>query len=144
MEKSIGRVVELFISKRDKSKRIPQSTLELDINGIVGDKFYAKDIERSILLTSVTSYELALKYGIKIPYGTLGENILIDYNPYALSIGKKLKIGKVILEVTQNCTICNHLSVIDKRLPRLLKDDRGIFVKVVTVGSIEKNSEIYL
>ena len=144
MEKSIGRVIELFISKRDKSKRIPQSTLELDINGIVGDKFYAKDIERSILLTSVTSYELALKYGIKIPYGALGENILIDYNPYALSIGKKLKIGKVILEVTQNCTICNHLSVIDKRLPRLLKDDRGIFVKVVTVGSIEKNSEIYL
>ena len=144
MEKSIGRVVELFISKRDKPKRISKTSLNVDENGIVDDKFYAKDIERSILLTSIESYQLALEHGIKMPYGALGENILIDYNPYGLAIGTELKIGEVILEVTQNCTLCNHLSTIDKRLPRLLKEDRGIFVKVISVGSIEKSNKVYL
>jgi MOSC domain-containing protein YiiM len=50
----------------------------------------------------------------------------------------------VVVEVTQNCTICNHLSSIDKRLHSLLKDDRGIFVKVVEEGFIEKGDKLYL
>ena len=144
MDRSVGQVLKLFISKQGSPKRLQKNTLTVDKNGIVDDKFYAKDTERSILLTSISSYQLALQYGIEMSYGTLGENILIDYNPYALSIGTQLKIGEVILEVTQNCTICNHLSIIDKRLPRVLKEDRGIFVKVISSGSIEKNSKVYL
>jgi len=144
MNKSMGQVLELFISKKNISKRIEKATLEVDERGIVDDKFYAKEIERSILLTSVESYKLVLKYGIEMPYGALGENILIDYNPYGLSNGTQLKIGNVLLEVTQNCTLCNHLAVIDKRLPSLLKDDRGIFVKVIESGFIKKDDKVYL
>ena len=144
MDKSIGQVLELFISKKDKSKRYSKEILEVDTQGITDDKFYAKDIDRSILLTSVDSYLLALKNNIELSYGVLGENILIDYNPYALAIGSKIKIGKVVLEVTQNCTICNHLSSIDKLLPHLLKNDRGIFVKVLEKGFIDKGDKFYL
>jgi len=144
MNRSMGQVVELFIAQKDSSQRVPQTIIEVDFNGIIDDKFYAKEIERSILLASIESYQLALDNGIEMPYGTLGENILIEYNPYDLTIGTQLKIGEVILEVTQNCTICNHLSEIDKRLPRLLKEDRGIFVKAITAGSIEKGNRVYL
>ena len=144
MNKSIGQVLELFISKKDASKRILKTTIEVDNNGIVDDKFYAKDRERSILVTSIESYVLALKNGIEIPYGILGENILMDYNPYDLAIGTQLKIGNVVLEVTQNCTICNHLSSIDKNLPSLLKSDRGIFVRVIEAGYINKGDKLYL
>ena len=144
MSKSIGQVLGLFISKKDKSERSLRTILEVDKKGIIDDKFYGKDVERSILLTSIDSYNLALKNNIEMPYGALGENILIDYNPYTLAIGSYLKIGEIVLEVTQNCTICNHLSLIDKILPTLLKDDRGIFVKVVEVGFIEKGDKLYL
>ena len=144
MNKSIGQVLELFISKKGESKRYSRTIIEVDSQGIMDDKFYAKDLERSILLTTIASYDLALKNGIEMSYGTLGENILIDYNPYALAIGTQLQIGAVVLEVTQNCTICNHLSSIDKTLPKLLKDDRGIFVKVVEVGFIKKDDKLYL
>jgi len=144
MNKNVGYVLELFISKKDKSKRLSQTKVELDKNGIVGDKFYALDTERSILLTSTESYELALENGIKMPYGALGENILIDYYPYELITGTQLKIGNVILEITQNCTICNHLSSIDKCLPRLLKNNRGIFVKVIKDGYIKKDDAVCL
>ena len=142
--KSVGEVLELFISKEGESKRISKSVIELAKEGVLDDKFYAKDPQRSILLTTIESYRLALNHNIYMPYGALGENILIDYNPYHLSLGTKLQIGEVVLEVTQNCTICNHLSSIDKKLPKLLRHDRGIFVKVVEVGFIEKGDKIYL
>lgn len=144
MNENIGEVLELFISKESEAERTLLRRMALDKVGIVDDKFYGKNIERSVLLTTIESYKLALKHGIEVPYGALGENLLIDYNPYALSVGSRLKIGEVIVEVTQNCTICNHLSVIDKKLPKLLKDDRGIFVKVVEAGFIEKGDKLSL
>lgn len=144
MNKEVGRVIALYISKKNKDEREEEVKIELDAFGILEDKFYAKDFNRSVLLTSTQSYDLALKHQISMPFGLLGENILIDYNPYALKIGTKIKIGAVVLEITQNCTICNHLSSIDKDLPTLLKDDRGIFVKVIEAGFIEKGDKLYL
>ncbi len=144
MKRSVGEIIELFISKENQKSRFERTILEVNRQGIVDDKFYGKNIERSILLTSIESYRLALSKGIEMPYGALGENILIDYNPYHLPIGRHLQIGEVILEITQNCTICNHLSLIDKSLPTLLKDDRGIFVKVIESGFIEKGDKVYL
>ena len=141
---SIGKVLELFVSVKGESKRTAKTVIELDQEGIVGDKFYAKDRERSVLLTTIESYSMALANNIHMTYGSLGENILIDYNPYALPIGTKIQIGEVVVEIAKNCTICNHLSAIDKSLPKLLKDDRGIFVKVVEAGFIEKGDKLYL
>ena len=142
--KNIGEVLELFVSVKGASNRIAKTVIELNEEGIVGDKFYAKDRERSVLLTTIESYGMAVAKNIHMPYGSLGENILIDYNPYALPLGTKIQMGEVVLEIVQNCTICNHLSSIDKSLPKLLKDDRGIFVKVVEAGFIEKGDKLYL
>ncbi|CAA6821372.1 MAG: Unknown protein [uncultured Sulfurovum sp.] len=144
MSNSIGHVVELFISKKNEDQRISKTLIEIDMDGVIDDKFYAKDVERAILLTSTSSYDLVSKNNIKISYGALGENILIDYNPYDLPIGTKVKIGKVVIEISQNCTICNHLSSIDKRVPTLLENDRGVFVKVIEAGFIEKGDKLYL
>ena len=144
MSKDVGEVVELFISEKGNTKRIAKVEIFLDEKGVIGDKFYDKDSNRSVLLTSSESYMLAKSHQIIMERGTLGENILINYNPYKLDMGSQLKIGTAIIEITQNCTICNHLSVVDKSLPKLLKDDRGIFVKVVNEGSIKRGDRVYL
>ena len=135
---SIGEVLELFISKESVDIML------LDENGVVNDKFYAKDIHRSVLISSIDSYILAKDRDIELEYGKLGENILIDYNPYRLKSGTKIKIGEAILEISQNCTLCKSLTKIDSKLPKLLKDDRGIFAKVIKAGEIKKRDKIYL
>lgn len=140
----IGKVLKLFISTASDSKRVDESVIAVNELGVLGDKFYDKDTQRSILIASIDSYNLVKEYDIEMPFGYLGENLLIDYNPYSLSIGTKLKIGNTILEISQNCTICNHLSVIDKRIPKLLKNDRGIFAKVVNNGEIKVDDSIYI
>jgi MOSC domain-containing protein YiiM len=135
-----GRVLKLFITHEDILKtRESVKQITVDKNGILNDKFYAKDPMRSILITSQESYELSLKNGIELQTGSLGENILIDINPYALKHGDRIKVGKTLLEITQNCTLCKGLSSVNSKLPKLLKNDRGIFAKVV-----EGSSEIVL
>lgn len=141
--KNVGKVLNLFISVPG-SNRIEKESFELDPKGIVEDKYYDKNIHRSVLITSLESYDLAIEHDIQVPIGALGENILIDYNPYHLNAGDQLSMGEVVLQISQNCTICDHLSAIDERLPTLLKDDRGIFAKVIKAGVIKKGDEITL
>lgn len=142
--KRVGQVLKLFISKSGVSERVEKSAVVLDELGVIEDKFYNKNIQRSVLIASMDSYNLIKNYALEMPLGYLGENILLDYNPYALEVGTKLKIGNAILEISQHCTICNHLAVIDVKIPTLLKNDRGIFAKVIKSGDIATDDEIYI
>jgi MOSC domain-containing protein YiiM len=134
----VGNVLELFISKKSTHKIL------LDSRGIVGDKFYAKDIDRSVLISTIESYKIAQKNNIELKHGLLGENILIDYNPYSLTTGEQIQIGEVVLEISQICTLCKSLTKIDNKLPKLLKDDRGIFAKVIEAGEIKYSDKVYI
>lgn len=131
------RVLALFISVNDENKRVQKEKLELDVNGVVEDKFYAKNHNRLILITSIDAYSLAKDSGVELEYGSLGENILIDKNINDLTIGSQFIIGDLVLEITQNCTLCKGLSSIDPKLPDILKQDRGIFAKAVSNGILK-------
>ncbi len=136
--KLVGNILELFISKKSTNKIL------LDKSGIIGDKFYGKDINRSVLISTIESYKIAQDKNINLEYGLLGENILMDYNPYHLDTGKQIQIGEVILEISQICTLCKSLTKIDNKLPKLLKDDRGIFAKVIKAGEIKYRDKVYI
>lgn len=138
------RVLSLFISVNDENKRVQKEKLELDENGVVEDKFYAKNANRLILITSTDAYSMAKESGIELEYGSLGENILIDKNINDLTIGSQLKIGDLVLEITQNCTLCKGLSSIDPKLPDILKDDRGIFAKAVNNGILKISDTVVI
>lgn len=139
-----SHVLALFISVDNDKKRVPKQKLELDAMGVLEDKFYAKNTNRLILITSTTAYALAKSSGIELEYGSLGENIVIDENINHLSLGDRFKIGDVVLEVTQNCTLCNGLSILDPKLPEVLKNDRGLFVKAIVSGTIKKDDIIII
>ena len=138
-----GKVLELFVSLKGKSRE-NRSSIELDENGVLDDKFYAKDNIRSVLIASKESYKIASGNQIEIEYGVLGENILIDINPYNLNFGDKILIGAVELQITQNCTMCNTLAKIDKKLPKVLKNDRGIFAQIIKSGKIKKGDKVQI
>lgn len=136
-----GVVLELFISIKNVGKEA-RKELVLDVKGIQEDKYYGKDESRAILITSKDSYLLAEENGINAVHGSLGENILIDVNPYSLKQNDKIQIGEVELAITQNCTICNSLAKVDINLPKVLKSDRGIFAKVLNSGKIRAGDKV--
>jgi len=137
----IGKIYSLFYSNSGTPS--PTNHLLLDEKGVLKDKHYNSNIERSVLITSLDSYALLKKEGIESEYGSLGENLLIDYNPYHLEIGSQLQIGSVILEISLHCTLCKSLSKVNSKLPKLLKNDRGIFAKVIKSGTIKYGDDIY-
>ena len=143
MVSKIGTVQKLFISVKDKGRESKEK-LHLDENGVVDDKFYAKNSSRAILLTSLDSYKIAQENGIEAEFSSLGENILMDVNPYHLTIGDKVTIGEVILEITHNCTLCKSLAKVDAKLPEILKNDRGIFAKTLKSGIVKIGDKIII
>lgn len=145
MKKSTqGKVLKLFITNNDVNKtREALTSINTDEHGILNDKFYDKNDQRAILITTIQSYEMASNNGIKLPQGSLGENILIDINPYHLKPGEVFTIGNAALEITQNCTLCKGLTQLDTKLPKLLKNDRGIFAKVINgIQTIKIEDEV--
>ena len=143
MSHTIARILSLFITNHN-SDTLSKSSLKMDEKGILEDKHYDKERDRSVLITSTKAYTMAKKEDISMEYGSLGENIVIDYNLHLLNPGDRLEIGEIILEIVQNCTLCNHLSAIDKRVPKLLREDRGVFAKVVKGGRLHLNDEVCL
>jgi len=141
---SVGKVVALFLSKETDKIPLHVETMSLDAKGVVGDRFYDKNELRAILLTSVKSYTTAKEHSIEMELGSLGENIIIDFDPYELLPGDRLEIGDVTLELVQNCTLCKGLSKVHPKLPKLLKDGRGVFVKAITEGCVKKGDNVYL
>lgn len=139
-----AHVIELFISVDSEKKRASKDSLALDEDGILDDKFYNKNKDRLILITSITAYTIARNNGIELEFGSLGENILINENISHLHAGERLLIGDLYLEITQNCTICKGLSTVDSKLPTLLKSDRGIFAKAIGSGVITKGDSVVI
>jgi len=137
----VGNIFTLFYTDATECKVTKE--LILDEKGVINDKHYNLDLDRSVLITSLDSYKLIKKSNIDVNYGSLGENILIDYNPYNLDIGSRFQVGSVILEISQYCTLCKSFAKLDSRLPKLLKSDRGIFAKVLEPGTINIDDIIY-
>jgi MOSC domain-containing protein YiiM len=135
-------ILRLFLAEEGQSGRSPRETLLIDEGGVVGDKFHGRKPDRSILLTGTIAYETARKEGIALEEGDLGENILVEFDTRELNPGDRLRCGDVLLEVSRLCTICNHLAVYDPRLPRLVKETRGVYLQVLHGGMLRVGERI--
>lgn len=137
----LGKVLRLFTSD-DISQKV-EKKIQVDKNGILKDKHYQKKPNRAILASSKHIYNLVKKENINIEYGSLKENIIFNFNIHQLHIGDQVQIGEVILEISDNCTICGQLKKLGDKVPDILKNDRGIFLKAVSSGDINVDDLVY-
>ena len=124
---------------------LPGSVLvsPLDLEAVLGpkeerraylDRLIARFSRRYAALLS--AYEKAQGAGIPLPYGALGENLLLDLDPHALPPGARLRVGEALLELSQVCPVCKSLSQFDLRLPKLLYGGRGVYARVLEGGVV--------
>ena len=143
--KKLGTVKEIFSATVDSSG-LPRPTVEhlelVEGYGIKGDKFAGDDLDKTVMIVGQNSYDIANDNGIDLKYGSYGENILLSFDPHELEVGTVLHIEDSAIEITQRCTICDHLSVFGKQLPRLIKKHRGVYCKVLKSGTITKESKV--
>lgn len=140
------RVIEIFSEQR-KISSLPRPKVDslnlIENYGIEFDKFALKNLNQTVLVVGVDSYNLIKEHGIDIEIGTLGENILLSFNPHIYDMGTRFRIGEdAVIEFVQICTVCKHLSIFDEKLPDILKEKRGVYCKIVSSGLVLKNMSI--
>lgn len=139
---NIGKVLDTFSATKESSGLPRPKVKNLNLikdYGIENDKFAGKKLEQTVMIVGVESYEIAKDKGIDLEFGCLGENILLDFDPHTLKVGTNLIIGDAIIQITQVCTVCNHLAVFDESLPLLLKGHRGLYCRIVDNGIVSKD-----
>jgi len=105
--------------------------------GIEGDKFAGGKEYKTVMIVGKRPYDMAKELGIELEGGSLGENILFDFDPHEFAIGTIFQIGTAQIQITDSCTLCQHLSIFDKRLPKLVRDNRGLYCKIVSDGEVK-------
>lgn len=143
--KKLGNVVDTFSAPKGFKGSVRPKVEKLEMikdHGIKDDKFAAKDIERSVMIVGTIAYDIAKENNIELEHGSLGENILMDFDPHTLDVGDTIQIQDVKLQLTEECSVCSHLGVHDKRLPKLVAKHRGVYCKILDDGIIKKGQEI--
>lgn len=140
---NLGKVLETFSATKESSGLPRPKVKELNLIkdfGIENDKFAGKKLDQTVMIVGLKSYEIAKEKGINLEFGCLGENILLDFDPHEFEIGTNLIFQDAIIQITQVCTVCSHLSVFDETLPLLLKGHRGVYCKIINSGLISKDT----
>ena len=140
--KELGKILKTFSATKETSGLPRPIVSELNLienHGIQNDKFAGKKLDQTVMIVGVESYEIAKQNNIDLEIGCLGENILLDFDPHDFEVGKQLFIEETILEITQICTVCSHLSLFDNNLPTLLKGHRGLYCRIIKSGIIKEN-----
>ena len=80
-----------------------------------------------------------------VDFGAFGENLVIEgIELNTLSIGQKIKIGDVLLEVTQIGKKCHDKCQIYYQVGECIMPKNGIFTKVLNGGNVKVGYECSL
>jgi len=111
-------------------------------HGIVGDA-HAGDWHRQVSLLAQESIDKMRALGLDVNAGDFAENITTrGIDLVSLPIGSRLQIGPTLLEVTQIGKECHTRCAIFYQAGDCVMPKEGIFVKVISGGTIRAGDEI--
>ncbi|MDQ0148568.1 MOSC domain-containing protein [Eubacterium multiforme] len=141
----MGKVAAICTSpKKGTAKYEVEEALLIEDFGIKDDA-HAGKWHRQVSLLELKKIEDFNAEGGNVKFGDFGENIVVDgIEVDKLDIGQKLKIGDVILEITQIGKKCHSECEIFHRVGKCIMPIHGVFSKVLKGGNIKLNDEIEL
>ncbi|MBQ9321724.1 MAG: MOSC domain-containing protein, partial [Eubacterium sp.] len=112
-------------------------------HGIIGDA-HAGNWHRQISLLGQESIDKMTALGVEgLDPGKFAENITTEgIELHTLPVGTKLQIGECLTEVTQIGKKCHQHCEIYKKVGMCIMPKEGIFVKVLTEGTIHPGDQI--
>ncbi|NLB88549.1 MAG: MOSC domain-containing protein [Syntrophomonadaceae bacterium] len=139
MENKTGKVLAVNISnkKGEKKKNVNEAVI-LENWGIENDA-HGGDWHRQVSLLSISSVEKMRNLGVDIQYGDFAENLTIEgIEVSKLPLGTRLKIGEVVLEVTQIGKECHNKGcAIKRQVGSCVMPIEGIFTRVISPGAVK-------
>jgi MOSC domain-containing protein YiiM len=139
----MAQVLAVCISENKGERKKPVEAVELRENhGIVGDA-HAGDWHRQVSLLAQESIDKMRALGLDVNAGDFAENITTSgIDLVSLPIGSRLQVGETLLEVTQIGKECHTRCAIFYQAGDCVMPKEGIFVKVITGGTIRPGDGI--
>ena len=107
-------VIKIGITEKNNQKIQEAQTVKVIANqGIVGDRHFKEFNDPFNQLSLIESENIDyynIKYGLNIPYIDFRRNIITKGIKLNDLVGKKLKIGSVVVEGMDLCRPCRHLN----------------------------------
>lgn len=141
----MASVIAVCISEKKGTQKheVPEIQLKKR-HGIVGDA-HAGDWHRQVSLLGTESVDKMRAVFPDIPVGAFAENILTEgLVLYTLPIGTRLRIGDVLLEVTQIGKECHAHCAIRQQVGDCVMPREGIFAIVLEEGTIRAGDTVTL
>jgi MOSC domain-containing protein YiiM len=142
----MARIVSVNISEKKGTVKHPVAEGVLRRNlGIVGDA-HAGDWHRQISLLAQESIDKMTALGVSdLTPGKFAENITTEgLELYTLPVGTHLCLGECEVEVTQIGKECHSTCEIFQQVGKCIMPLEGIFVKVITEGTVKAGDEVKL
>lgn len=139
MDNKTGTVLAVNISQKKGEKKSNVNEAVILENWGVENDAHAGDWHRQVSLLSLSSVEKMRNMGVDIKFGDFAENLTIDgIEVSKLPIGTKLKIGEVVLEVTQIGKECHNKGcAIKRQVGSCVMPIEGIFARVINSGPVK-------
>ena len=135
-----GKVKAICLSKKKGTAKIPVEKIEVIENYGFKNDAHAGSWHRQVSLLSYETREAFKQMGSTVEDGSFGENLLIsgiDFN--AIEVGTCLKIGDVILEITQLGKSCHNHCAIYHQVGKCIMPTNGFtqpFVGIISFLSV--------
>lgn len=139
----MASVVAVCISEQKGTQKheVPEIQLKID-HGIVGDA-HAGNWHRQVSLLAQESVEKMKAVFPDIHVGAFAENILTEgLTLFTLPVGTRLRVGEVLLEVTQIGKECHAHCAIRQQVGDCVMPREGIFTIVLEEGTIRAGDTI--
>jgi len=140
----MAKILAVNISE---TKGVPKVSIEkgyFEVNhGLVGDA-HAGNWHRQVSLLGQESVDKMISSGAEGLYaGVFAENLTTEgIVLYEISVGTKMKVGEVTMEVTQIGKECHTGCAIRELVGDCVMPREGIFTKIIVPGWIKPGDEI--
>ena len=141
----MARVIAVCISERKgvRKNEVPEIRLKRE-HGILGDA-HAGNWHRQVSLLAQESIDTMRQLGLKLSPGAFAENIVTEGIVLkTLPVGAWLRVGPVLLEITQIGKECHNDCAIKQATGKCVMPTEGVFAIVLEEGTIRPGDEIRL
>lgn len=132
-----GKIIAVCTSDKKGEKKVNVGKGELVVNFGLADDVHGGDWHRQVSLLALESIDKMRGKGLEVNPGDFAENITTEgLVLHTLPIGTKMKIGDILLEVTQIGKECHSKCNIYHTVGDCVMPREGIFVKVLKGGPV--------
>ena len=134
----MGKILAICISeKKGTLKNQIEEAKFIEDFGIENDA-HAGKWHRQVSLLEFNKIDEFRKKGAQVDFGAFGENLVVEgIELNKLLIGQKIKIGDVLLEVTQIGKKCHDKCHIYYQVGECIMPKNGILTKVLKGGNVK-------